>query len=783
MKPRSHFLFDRENFFTRFYTIRYSVSTLMLCCLGIFSQAQSVVSFQSLQYPGLYIRHSYYKAFIQPVKSALDEKDASFKIVQGLSADCADCISLESVNIPGQFLRHQNYRIVLGRITSDLDRKDASFRKRTNSTSSAVAFESFNFPKHYIRPKNNELFITQVADYARDNEVFFVQNSSFNEAPPRTGSVTFVNPTPHLLDVFLKDLQGNNDVPKGKIGGMGATMTLVCTVGQVYEFKQLVVDRMGYNELQLTIKDEHIGGTVNLSPPQRLWSNLPTGPDIDKPAGNLRANRHSYDLLYLDPIFIDYDQGQDIMYNNVSRGKGGMRKQIFKEIQGSDNNWHASNRVPIENHFDFKYLYEGSFTTNTEIGYSAESFMRSFSGNIGFSAGVEGVAKGKNSAAFNYADGQSKNKRNVFIYSKSVAGKYQVTFNGKDVNFTAEFKKAVNDLPSNSIPTDLAAARRDPSFQQYKNFIQTWGTHYPVNATYGGMHVFMSSASEEKLTNSNNWGLNVKNEMEATVKRVTLGGQQEFDYKQETKNEQGFDKSNTYSFYKGGNGAPDKWEASNADVQPIGVTLARLHELFVAKFFPNVNGLAGKQAMLKYAIEDYLGSAKDDGKSFKAVKYKISDIQLKNVGNLEVWLYGNIHIADLQKLQNNFALLPNAIIWSRGSSKSESVVLKPGQVISIDPPTTFTFDAVHFPHDERSHLLVLIGKLLNWRWNSSPEFGFRALEINALGDGSVLEIMRGTEKSRDTIDQFKKFTVPFYKEGEGSFELTFRLEKVSHFDF
>jgi hypothetical protein len=194
MKPRSHFLLDRENFFTQFYTMRYSVSTLMLCCLCVFLQAQSVVSFQSLQYPSLFIRHSNYNAYIQPVNSALDQKDASFKIVRGLSTDCADCISFESVNLPGQFLRHQNYRIVLGPITNDLNKKDASFRQRTNSTSSAVAFESFNFPRHYIRPRNNELFITEVGDYTRDNDVFFVQKSSFYQTPPGQSAAASANP-------------------------------------------------------------------------------------------------------------------------------------------------------------------------------------------------------------------------------------------------------------------------------------------------------------------------------------------------------------------------------------------------------------------------------------------------------------------------------------------------------------------------------------------------------------------------------------------------------------
>jgi len=768
MKLRSHFLFDRENFFTRFYTIRYSVSTLMLCCLGIFSQAQPVVSFQSLQYPGLYIRHSNYNAYIQPVKSALDQKDASFKIVQGLSADCADCISLESVNFPGQFLRHQNYRIVLGPVASDLNKKDASFRKRTHSTSSGFAFESFNFPKHYIRPKNNELFITQVADYARDNDVFFVQNSSFNEVLPRTGSVTFVNPNSYLLDVFLKDLQGNNDVPKGKIGGMGAKMTLVCTVGQVYEFKQLVVDRMGFNELQRTIKDEDIGKEVNLSPPQRLWSNLPTGQNLEKPAGNLRANRHSYDLLHLDPIFIDYDQGQDIMYNNVSRGKGGMRKQIFKEIQGSDNNWYLSDNVPIENHFDFKQLNEGSFNKSTEIGYTAESFMRSFSGNIGFSAGVEGVAKGKNSAAFNYADGQSKNKRNVFIYSKAVARKYQVTFNEKDVNFTAEFKKAVNDLPSNSIPTDLAAARRDPSFQQYKNFIQTWGTHYPVNATYGGLHVFMSSASEDKLTNSNNWGLTLKSEAEATVKGVTLGTQREFAYTEATTKEQGFDKSNTYSFYKGGDGTPDSWKVSDADIQPIGVTLARLHELLVAKFFPNVNGLAGKQAMLKYAIEDYLGSAKDDGKSLKPVKYKISDFKLQNKGNDDVYLYGSL-----------VAAYPTAKdLWSMNASDSK--LFRKNEFISI--PSDIYFESVFFP-GKASVLFNSVNSLASWqRFSANRLLDNINLSIIANSENELLVFLQRSvfpTQTKETIsDQPKEIRVRFGYGNEETIELTFRVQKV-----
>lgn len=124
-------------------------------------------SFQSFNYPKYYIRHRDFLGYITEISSELDKKDSTFKIVSGL-AD-TDAISFESINYPGYYLRHQNFRLKLQKDDgSELFRLDSTFFKEDSTLEPNdpewVSFRSINYPSHFIRHKNFELWIEAGSD-------------------------------------------------------------------------------------------------------------------------------------------------------------------------------------------------------------------------------------------------------------------------------------------------------------------------------------------------------------------------------------------------------------------------------------------------------------------------------------------------------------------------------------------------------------------------------------------------------------------------------------------
>ncbi|MCW7541871.1 AbfB domain-containing protein [Aquabacterium sp. A7-Y] len=140
------------------------------------------VSFESVNFPGRYIRHSFFLGVLTPISSGLDKADATFIRRPGLSG-LQNTVSFESINIPGHFLRHQNLRLKLQRNDgSDLFRRDASFFYRPGLSWEypyAVSLESANVPGHFIRHQNFELWLVRSESTAR-----FANDASFY---PRSG--------------------------------------------------------------------------------------------------------------------------------------------------------------------------------------------------------------------------------------------------------------------------------------------------------------------------------------------------------------------------------------------------------------------------------------------------------------------------------------------------------------------------------------------------------------------------------------------------------------------
>lgn len=89
-----------------------------------------------------------------------DRADCRFRIVPGLSDP--QSISFESVNYPGYYLRHQDFRIKLQQRTSDLlFALDSTFRRVPGlADTSAFSFESVNYPGYFIRHRGFEMLIT-----------------------------------------------------------------------------------------------------------------------------------------------------------------------------------------------------------------------------------------------------------------------------------------------------------------------------------------------------------------------------------------------------------------------------------------------------------------------------------------------------------------------------------------------------------------------------------------------------------------------------------------------
>jgi hypothetical protein len=169
------------------------------------------VSFEAVNYPNQYIRHTFFLGVLTPVSSASDQAgalvqaDATFIVHRpGLGNDNdklaphngnQDLVSFEAVNYPGYFLRHQDFRVKLQRNdgTSQF-RQDATFVQRPSRAGNlnrpnpdgrespgidwpgTVSYEAVSFPGYFIRHQNFELW---VAPSDAGNRERYPQDTSF----------------------------------------------------------------------------------------------------------------------------------------------------------------------------------------------------------------------------------------------------------------------------------------------------------------------------------------------------------------------------------------------------------------------------------------------------------------------------------------------------------------------------------------------------------------------------------------------------------------------------
>src|SRR5262245_33011045 len=133
------------------------------------------VSFESDNRPGWYIRHTSFLGVLTQFRtesrsvldsSPLEKADATFIIWRPGLSGIQDSVSFESANHPSYFRRHQNYRLKLQQLQPNDDRglfdRDASFFwRQPEPGKDLVSLESVNFPDHFIRHQNLELWLAR----------------------------------------------------------------------------------------------------------------------------------------------------------------------------------------------------------------------------------------------------------------------------------------------------------------------------------------------------------------------------------------------------------------------------------------------------------------------------------------------------------------------------------------------------------------------------------------------------------------------------------------------
>lgn len=132
-------------------------------------------SFESDNYPDVFIRHRNCLGEMTRIGVLLDLQDSLFALRQGLADP--RCVSFESYNYPGFYLRHQDYRIKLHKIASErLFKEDATFKIVPGlADSKAISFQSHNYNNLYIRHQDAHLWV-----HESNNSQLFKEDATFH---------------------------------------------------------------------------------------------------------------------------------------------------------------------------------------------------------------------------------------------------------------------------------------------------------------------------------------------------------------------------------------------------------------------------------------------------------------------------------------------------------------------------------------------------------------------------------------------------------------------------
>ncbi|MGV9555682.1 family 43 glycosylhydrolase [Streptomyces sp. NPDC003401] len=113
--------------------------------------------FSSAGLPDRFVRHWEYRVRVDADVSPL--ADSQFRIVPGLAG--SGTVSLESANFPGHYLRHKNFEVWVEKNDGTARfAADATFHRRAGlSDTAGVSYESYNYAGRYLRHYDHLLYV------------------------------------------------------------------------------------------------------------------------------------------------------------------------------------------------------------------------------------------------------------------------------------------------------------------------------------------------------------------------------------------------------------------------------------------------------------------------------------------------------------------------------------------------------------------------------------------------------------------------------------------------
>ena len=209
------------------------------------------------------------------------------------------------------------------------------------------------------------------------------------------------------------------------------------------------------------------------------------------------------------------------------------------------------------------------------------------------------------SASSDYKEVHENSVSHLYRYVSSHANceAYVASVQINTMPLSHAFKKAVHDLPSES--TNL---------EDYKDFIQHWGTHTVTTLTMGGRYGVQSSVTNDDYTSMASTGLDIK--AAAKYSGIVSLNSDAATSSQKEQAEQFESYRTDYQIYQIGGKPPlnettstFEWaQTVKSNPLPLLYTLFPLTDYLTSQYFPNDKDISKKQSKLHEATTEYCQS-------------------------------------------------------------------------------------------------------------------------------------------------------------------------------
>lgn len=334
------------------------------------------------------------------------------------------------------------------------------------------------------------------------------------------------------------------------------------------------------------------------------------------------------------------------------------KKQILKDLVSNDLDYRITGGIATKRQFDFKTINKGTSWSEAESHFSKSRFTKSLAVNVTGGVPIQAVSV---SGGFGFEESKEKSfeSEDTFLFKKVDIKKYSLELDHDKIDFfTAEegdeqddFVKSINKLPvPQKIYENGDDADQDEHWDEYKQFIEDFGTHYPTEVFYGGCGIFIETFKKEEsgeiTTHTTNMNAKVGAKGAEGGGSVELSSSSQFSTGNSAKE--------SLWHFVGGEGVSGDSYSVKDDVEAVKLNLAKISDLIKYILPEETEELKKKRSLLYWAIEKYIESKSNDAPDplIKTVEFEIRKMEIDSDWHKdkEVWLdirgYLNYQLVD-----------------------------------------------------------------------------------------------------------------------------------------